>query len=163
MSSGSSLKRSAEGRPFDRRECRDENIVLQGQSPQTGTYRDSCFGPVTQFYHLHPPTDWKRIEGLLRPRAFKTYDLIPTDLEDPQSEPARVLYNNDVALFVSRRSEPMPFCFRNGDGDEIHFIHKGRGVLQSDFGPLQYNEGDYIVVPKGTSYGLCPRRPTILR
>src|SRR6266436_4450390 len=73
--------------------------------------RHGFFGPATQFYHLHPPTDWKRIEGPLRPRAFKTYDLKPTDLEDSRGEPARVLYNNDVALFVSRRPEPMPFCF----------------------------------------------------
>jgi homogentisate 1,2-dioxygenase len=41
--------------------------------------RQGFFGPATQFYHLHPPTDWKRIEGPLRPRAFKTYDLNPTD------------------------------------------------------------------------------------
>lgn len=118
--------------------------------------RQGFFGPATQFYHLHPPTDWKRIEGPLRPRAFRTYNLKPTELDDPRGEPVRMLYNDDVALFVSRRSEPMPFCFRNADGDEIHFIHKGRGVLQSDFGPLRYSEGDYLVVPKGTSYRVVP-------
>jgi len=118
--------------------------------------REGFFGPATQFYHLHPPTEWKRIDGPLRPRAFRTYDLKPTDLEDPRGEPAKLLYNNDVALFVSRRTEPMPFCFRNGDGDEVHFIHRGHGVLQSDFGPLQYYEGDYLVVPKGTSYRVVP-------
>ena len=30
--------------------------------------RQGFFGPVTQFYHTHPPTDWKRIEGPLQPR-----------------------------------------------------------------------------------------------
>jgi len=118
--------------------------------------RQGFFGPATQFYHVHPPTDWKRIEGTLRPRAFRTYNLKPTDLDEQQGEPVKVLYNNDVALFVSRRSEPMPFCFRNSDGDEIHFVHKGRGTVQSDFGPLQYCEGDYVVIPKGTSYRVVP-------
>ena len=118
--------------------------------------RQGFFGPVSQFYRLHPPTDWKRIEGPLQPRAFNTYSLKPTDLDDPRGEPVRVLYNNDVALFISRRAEPMPFCFRNGDGDEVHFIHQGRGVLQSDFGPLQYSEGDYVVIPKGTNYRVVP-------
>jgi homogentisate 1,2-dioxygenase len=57
----------------------------------------------------------------------------------------------------------MPFCFRNGDGDEVHFIHRGRGVLQSDFGPLSYTEGDYIVVPKGRIIVSCPKHATISR
>ena len=47
--------------------------------------RQGFFGPVTQFYHTHPPTDWKRIEGPLKPRAFKTYDLAPTDLTGGQN------------------------------------------------------------------------------
>ena len=118
--------------------------------------RQGFFGPASQFYHTHPPTDWKRIEGPLRPRAFHAYDLAPTDRDDPRGEPCQVLYNDDVSLSVSQRSEPMPHCFRNGDGDEVHFIHKGRGVLQSDFGPLAYVEGDYLVIPKGTSYRLVP-------
>src|SRR5215470_10976493 len=67
--------------------------------------RQGFFGPAIQFYHLHPPTDWKRIEGPLQPRAFNTYDLKPSDLDDPRGEPTKVLYNNDVALFISRRSE----------------------------------------------------------
>lgn len=118
--------------------------------------RQGFYGRVTQFYHLHPPTEWNRIEGPLKPRAFNTYDMRPTDMTDPRGEPIKLLYNNDVAIFVSRRSAPMPFCFRNGDGDEIHFIHQGRGTLQSDFGPLSYVEGDYLVIPKGTTYRVVP-------
>ncbi|MGH7964698.1 MAG: homogentisate 1,2-dioxygenase, partial [Candidatus Binatia bacterium] len=89
--------------------------------------RQGFYGRVVQLYHQHPTTDWTRIEGPLKPRAFQTYELHPSDLTNPQGEPVKLLYNNDVALFVSRRSAPMPFCFRNGDGDEIHFIHRGRG------------------------------------
>jgi homogentisate 1,2-dioxygenase len=52
----------------------------------------------------------------------------------------------------------MPYCFRNADGDELHFIHKGNGLLRSDYGPLRYEEGDYILIPKGTSYQIVPDR-----
>ena len=31
---------------------------------------EGFFGPVSQLYHSHPPTDWTRIEGPLKPRAF---------------------------------------------------------------------------------------------
>jgi homogentisate 1,2-dioxygenase len=50
----------------------------------------------------------------------------------------------------------MPFCFRNGDGDELHFIHKGTGLVRTDYGPLRYGEGDFVLFPKGTSYQIIP-------
>jgi len=118
--------------------------------------RQGFFGRVVQLYHLHPPMGWKRIEGPLRPRGFDTHKLRPTDLTDPRGEPVKLLYNSDVALLASRRSAPMPFCLRSGDGDEIRFIHRGRGVLHTDFGPLRYEEGDYIVIPRGTTYRVIP-------
>jgi homogentisate 1,2-dioxygenase len=50
----------------------------------------------------------------------------------------------------------MPFYFRNADGDEIHFIHRGRGTLECEFGALPYEEGDLIVIPKGVTYRIVP-------
>jgi homogentisate 1,2-dioxygenase len=121
--------------------------------------RQGFFGRVVQLYHQNPPMRWKRIEGPLRPRGFYTHRLEPTDLVDPRGEPVTILENRDVRISVSRRSEAMPYCFRNGDGDEIRFVHKGRGVLHTDFGPLRYAEGDYIVIPKGTTYRVLPETP----
>jgi homogentisate 1,2-dioxygenase len=46
----------------------------------------------------------------------------------------------------------MPYYFRNADGDELHFVHKGRGLLESDYGILSYEPGDYVLIPKGTTY-----------
>ena len=80
------------------------------------------------------------------------------DRRDPQGMPLRVFYNDEAAISVSRRSDTMPYCFRNADGDELHFIHKGQGLLRSDYGPLRYEEGDYILIPKGTSYQIVPDR-----
>ena len=118
--------------------------------------RQGFAGRASQFYHLHPPTKWTRIEGPLQPLTLNAYALDPTDRNDPRGEPLRVFYNDDVVISVSRRAEPMPFCFRNGDGDELHFIHKGKGLLRTDYGPLRYEEGDYLLIPKGTSYQLVP-------
>jgi len=58
----------------------------------------------------------------------------------------------------SRRSEPMPFCFRNADGDEVYFIHKGRGCCRATSGHSSTGEGDYIVIPKGTNLPRSDRR-----
>ena len=122
-----------------------------------GTYeeelgRDGFFGDQVQFYRLNPNTNWTRIEGPLQPHSIQSYDLIPEDMNDPHGGPVRLLYNEDISLSISRRRESMPFFFRNADGDELHFIHKGGGRFESDFGAMSFEVGDYILVPKGTNY-----------
>ena len=73
-------------------------------------------------------------------------------MNDPHGSPVKLLYNEDISLSISRRRESMPFFFRNADGDELHFIHKGGGRFESDFGAMSFEVGDYILVPKGTNY-----------
>jgi len=114
--------------------------------------RDGFFGDAAQLYRLHPVTDWNRIEGPLQPHSIDTYGLQPPDLTDPEAGPVKVLYNDDMQLWISRRTETMPYFYRNADGDELHFIHKGEGRFECDFGAMPFEPGDYILVPKGTNY-----------
>ena len=48
----------------------------------------------------------------------------------------------------------MPELARNGDGDMILFFHKGEGSFYCDYGHMTYREGDYINIPRGTSWRL---------
>lgn len=126
-----------------------------------GTYeeehgRKGFYGKAAHLYHTHPPTDWIRFEGKLRPHLFDLNKLEPSDHKDAGGEPAIFLGNNDVLVSVSRRSSPMPFYFRNSDGDELYFVHRGRGVIETDFGPLDYEKGDYIVLPRSVTYRVVP-------
>src|SRR5439155_1323758 len=68
----------------------------------------------------------------------------------------RILHNEDVSLYVSKRSEPMPYFLRDSDGDLCYFVHRGAGLLETDYGPLRYEEGDFLVLPKGTTHRLVP-------
>lgn len=128
-----------------------------------GTYeeehaREGFFGRTTHLYRTHRPTDWTRIEGPLKPRAYRLSELDPSDSRDPaRGEPLTVLYNDDVALSVSRRSEPMPYYARNADGDELYFVHRGEGLIETDFGPLEFERGDYVLLPRGTTFRVVPR------
>ncbi len=119
--------------------------------------RNGFSGRCSHLYRLHPTNEWKRIEGPLRYRLIKTSRLEPDDFKDPRGLPMPVLYNEDVVVSISRRSQPMPFCFRNADGDELHFVHKGQGLLQCDYGHIAYETGDYLMIPKGTSYRILPQ------
>lgn len=127
-----------------------------------GTYeeehgRKGFFGKSAHLYHAHPPTGWIRFEGKLRPHCLDLNLVEPTDLDDPDGAPLAVLGNNDIRISVSRRSAPMPFYFRNADGDELYFVHRGEGVIETDFGPLEFEKGDYINIPRAVTYRVAPR------
>ncbi len=111
-----------------------------------GTYeeehgRKGFYGKSAHLYHAHPPTGWIRFEGKLRPHCIDCNKLKPTDLTDPKGSPVAFLGNDDIVVSVSRRSKPMPFYFRNADGDELYFVHRGEGTIETDFGPLDVREG----------------------
>jgi len=65
----------------------------------------------------------------------------------------RVLhYNGDVEIGVAVPEREADYFFRDGEGDELFFVHEGAGVLETSFGTLPYRRHDYIVVPRGTTY-----------
>jgi homogentisate 1,2-dioxygenase len=70
-----------------------------------------------------------------------------------------LMWNADVEISLCVPSEPMDYFFRNGEGDEVIFVHEGSGVLETIFGDLPYKEGDYVVVPRGTTYRFKPEGP----
>jgi homogentisate 1,2-dioxygenase len=126
-----------------------------------GTYeeehgRKGFYGKSAHLYHTHAPTGWIRFEGKLRPHCLDLNNVVPSDLTDPCGSPVAVLGNNDVRLYVSRRTAPMPFYYRNADGDELIFVHRGEGVIETDFGPLRFEKGDYINLPRAVTYRILP-------
>ena len=64
------------------------------------------------------------------------------------------MFNDDVTWSLSRPTEQMAYFYRNGIADELYFVHEGSGVLHSVFGALPYRPGDYLVIPRGTTYQL---------
>jgi homogentisate 1,2-dioxygenase len=118
--------------------------------------RQGFFGPASHLYHAHAPTEWLRIEGPLRPRAYDLRQVSAADSGDPAAPVAPVLGNEDVRISVSRRLRAMPYCYRNADVDLIYFVHRGAGTLLTDFGVLDYRQGDYLVLPRGTTHRFFP-------
>jgi homogentisate 1,2-dioxygenase len=78
----------------------------------------------------------------------------------PGGDPVRgrrvLMFNDDVEVGVCRPTEEQTYFFRNGEGDEVIFVHEGSGELETTFGTLPYRQHDYIVIPRGTTYRFCP-------
>ncbi|HET7481454.1 MAG TPA: homogentisate 1,2-dioxygenase [Actinomycetota bacterium] len=119
--------------------------------------RETFFGRASHLYRSHPPTAWTRIDGPLRPRALNLNEIKPEDQIDPDAGWALVAGNEDVRLYVSRLAAPMPYFLRDADGDVCYFVHRGEGVLETDYGPLDFGPGDYLIVPKGTTHRMVPK------
>jgi homogentisate 1,2-dioxygenase len=67
-----------------------------------------------------------------------------------------LMWNDDVEIALCRPVEGMDFYYRNGEGDEVFFVHEGAGTVETIFGDLPYRDGDYVVIPRGTTYRVVP-------
>jgi homogentisate 1,2-dioxygenase len=112
--------------------------------------KEGFFGPSTQFYHRHPPTGWTSWEGPLRPRAFDLARINTIAASPWEADP--ILSNAHLRFRQWRTEGQMDRLVRNGDGDELIFVHEGAGSLFCDFGHLRFRDGDYIVLPRGTMW-----------
>ena len=138
-------------------------------------YREELFssrgfaGPYSTRYHLGSPS------ALLRSREIALAKAEPwaeaplsylhcfTDrLEaggDFLSARRTLLANAQVGLATAQPTANADFFFRNAWASEYLFVHRGDGVLRSEFGDLRFGPGDQLVVPRGTTYRLDLDRP----
>ncbi len=128
-----------------------------------GTYereisKEGFFGPAAFFHHRRPPTGWVNFEGPLRPRAFDLTALKGAN-PSPWASP-RILHNSACELRFWKLDAPMPSLARNGDGDQLLFVHEGKGDLFCDYGHLAFEAGDYIMLPRGTMWRMSPQSAT---
>ena len=112
--------------------------------------REGFFGPASHMHHRHPPTGWVHFEGPNRPRAFDTTQL-EQDSQSPWQAPL-LMHNSSVRVRAWSLSRSMEFLARNADGDELLFVHAGAGTLFCDYGRLTFREGDYITLPRSTTW-----------
>jgi homogentisate 1,2-dioxygenase len=117
-------------------------------------------------YHLRPPTAIRRLglvpaepipyedAGPLRPRHLRSAPIPPGG--DAINGRVPLMGNNDVVLYVSQPTEPMNYWYKFAHGDDVLFIHEGTGVLESQYGLLRYQPGDYLVIPTGVIWRLAP-------
>ena len=124
-------------------------------------------GNESILYHLQSPCRVKEVgdfEPIVReewvPDAHAHRHLHTSGIEaegDPVTGRRLLMWNNDVEISLCRPAETaMDYFFRNGERDEVIFVHDGSGTLETVFGDLPYHEGDYVVVPRGTTYRFRP-------
>lgn len=111
--------------------------------------RDGFYGPASHLYRLHAPTAWTSVDG---PAVHRAYDASRLDGADDDLWPTLVLGNEQVSIGVQRYQRGRPEFLRDADGDLLYFVHHGAGLLRTEYGPLRYRPGDYLLLPRGTTF-----------
>lgn len=139
------------------------------RQPNGELYHEQLFGTIgfdgmsSLLYHVHPPTQVKEIhesvdvspkiavEKNMAARKLVGFDVAPKDdfLESRET----MLVNSDIHIGVAAPRQSMTtYFYKNADADELLFIHKGTGRVKTPFGKIEFEYGDYILIPRGVIY-----------
>ncbi len=153
----------------------------QHRRPDGGLYAEELVGEEgfssdsALLYHQHLPSALvsARVWELPDQRTVANSPLLPRHLPlhtlFPGAAPADavtgrrlVLGNGDVRLSYVVATEPSPL-YRNAVGDECVFVEAGSAVVETPYGPMEVGEGDYVVLPRGTTHRWVPTAGVPLR
>ncbi|MCK4562887.1 MAG: homogentisate 1,2-dioxygenase, partial [Flavobacteriaceae bacterium] len=134
-----------------------------------GLFQEELFGTAgfagmsSLIYHLYPPTvvsEIKQVKDLtpkvavqknMKALSFKGFSLKPVD--DYLESRKTIFVNNDLHIgLAAPQSFSKDYFYRNSDADEMLFIHVGSGTLKTMYGNLDFKYGDYLIIPRGTTY-----------
>jgi homogentisate 1,2-dioxygenase len=118
----------------------NESILYHLGSP----CRIADIGPLTQLPYDEwvPDAHVHRLADANRVRAGG----------DPVSGRQLLMWNADLEVSVAKPVEQPRVFYRNGEGDEVIYVHSGGGVLRTVFGRVPFADRDYLVIPRGTTH-----------
>ena len=141
----------------------------QFEKPTGGLYYEQLFGTEgfhghsSLLYHFHRPTQLKEISKSysvepkiaigknLKSLLLKGFELKPED--DFLDSRKAMLVNRDCIIgLAAPRKSLTSYFYKNADADELIFIHKGKGKLRTMMGNIQFEYGDYLIIPRGMIY-----------
>ena len=143
----------------------------QFRQPNGELYKEELFSNegfsnmYSLLYHCNPPTQIVQVgepysiapklihDKQLKHRSLQGFKIKPEDDYLKSRKP--LLVNNDCKIIVAAPRKSMTdYFFKNADADEVLFIHEGTGKLKSMYGEIPFAYGDYVVIPRGTTYQL---------
>jgi homogentisate 1,2-dioxygenase len=139
------------------------------KSPKGNFYYEQLFGTEgfsghsSLSYHIHRPTQVKEIlksysvqpkiaiDKNIKSLLLKGFDIKPT--ADFLESRKTVLLNGDCQIGLAAPTESLTkYFYKNADADELIFIHKGKGKLRTFLGNINFEYGDYLIIPRGMIY-----------
>jgi homogentisate 1,2-dioxygenase len=118
-------------------------------------------GNESILYHVHSPcrldavgafSPIVREEWVPEAHVHRLADANPIEPGgDPVSGRRLLMFNGDIEVSIAKPTEALDGFYRNGEGDEVIYVHRGSGVLRTIFGRVPFREKDYVVIPRATT------------
>lgn len=134
-------------------------------------YYEQLFGTIgfdgmsSLMYHIHRPTQVKKIakkysvkpevavDNNIQSYRFHGFNVKPAN--DYLESRKIVMTNSDINIALAAPKKSVKeYFYKNTDADEMLFIHRGSGVLKTMLGNINFEYGDYLVIPRGMIYQL---------
>ncbi len=130
-------------------------------------YREELFGeesfdgPYSLLYHSGEPTRVKSITRLNKKQPGLVEGEIGHKHLAGSKLPASgdfyegrryLLVNKDVKIGLLKPERPSTDLFRSAMHEQLFYVQRGNGAIRSPQGTLRFRAGDYVYVPKGTTY-----------
>ena len=141
----------------------------QFEQTKGGIFYEQLFGTVgfdgmsSLMYQIYRPTMVKEIlsekdispkiaiQKHLKARLLKGFEVLPQDEFLESRTP--VLVNSDVHISLAApRKSITQYFYKNADCDELIFVHRGSGKLRTQLGNINFEYGDYLMIPRGIIY-----------
>ncbi|QYX75215.1 homogentisate 1,2-dioxygenase [Streptomyces akebiae] len=142
----------------------DGNLYYEELMGEEGFSSDSSL-----LYHRHIPSAVRgfRVWDLGDQSLVPNHPLVPRHLSthklfadggsgiDAVTGRRLLLGNEDVRLAYVVADTVSPY-YRNAIGDECLYVEDGRARVETVFGELEVGDGDYVIVPRATTYRIVP-------
>lgn len=114
-------------------------------------------------YHCYAPTLVKTLgeaysvePKIAREKHLKHTSLIGFKIkpeDDFLKSRKPILVNADLHISLAAPRKSMTdYFYKNTMADEMIFIHEGSGILKTGYGNIQFEYGDYLIIPRGVIY-----------
>jgi homogentisate 1,2-dioxygenase len=139
------------------------------KKPDGSFYYEELYGTIgfdgmsSLLYHTQRPTQVKAVVKSysvepkiavaknMKSLALKGFKVPP--INDFLESRKCVLMNNDCHIVLASPKKSLTeYFYKNTDSDEVIFIHEGTGKLRTMLGNIDFEYGDYLVIPRGMIY-----------
>ena len=134
-------------------------------------YREELFstkgfsGIYSNKYHLYMPPQVEKISEVNIDNSANDWNEAPVEyyhfITDKKQTKGNILSarnqflkNDHCVISTAHITEEADFFYRNSQMHEIVFVHHGKGWLLSEYGKIKFEDWDYLIIPKGTTYQL---------
>ncbi len=139
------------------------------EKPNGGLYYEQLFGTEgfsghsSLLYHVHRPTQVKEItksysvepkiaiDKNIKSLLLKGFEVQPA-ADFLESRKAMLLNRDCIIGLAAPKQSLRSYFYKNADADEMLFIHKGSGKLRTMMGNIDFEYGDYLIIPRGMIY-----------